>query len=114
MLVFIIGLLLFVFLSADAKDNQVAVDGYKTRYFTPQSKAAYDQIKTHKFAVMEDTFMECEYLTVYQGISHLKKALQIHQEMTETYPNIDLRYHNLALNQMGRPSKQLDPNLVYL
>lgn len=114
MLALIIGLLLFVFLSADAPGNQVLVDGYKTRYFTPQSKAAYDQIKTHKFALMEDAFMECEYLTVYQGISHLKKAIQIHQEMTETYPNIDLRYHNLALNQMGRPSKQLDPNLVYL
>lgn len=111
MFVFIIGLLLLLILSKGTKSNQVLVDGYKTKYFTSYSKATFEQIKTLDFAVAEDRFMECEYLTVHQGVSHLKKAFGIHQRMTETYPNLNLNYHHLALNQMGRPSKEIDPSL---
>lgn len=112
MILFMLGLILFLVLTDGAKSNQVTVGGYTTRYFTPQSKATFDTIKTVDFAVAEDEFMECEYLTVHRGVSHLRRALQIHQKMTETFPKLNLSYHNMALNQIGRPSKSLDPNLA--
>ena len=100
-------------MTGGTKNNQVTIDGYNTKYFTPQSKFTYEQIKTKEFAMLEDQFMECEYLTVHRGVSHLRKAIEVHQKMKEMFPSLNLNYHNLALNQIGRPSMDIDPNVRY-
>ena len=114
MILLIIGCVVLFLFSGRVDTNQITIHGYKTKYFTPHSKVAYDQIKTLEFAIMEDRFMECELLTVHRGVSHLRHAIEIHQKMTEMYPKVNLNYHNMALNHMGRPAKTMDPNLIYL
>jgi len=115
MLILLALILLFVMFKNRPTDNQVTIDGYKTQYFSPESKKLFDQLPSQKskkdFAVMEDLFNRYEKLTVCGGMSHLKLATELDQQMKERFVGWDLSYHQRVINQISQPSKNLDPNL---
>ena len=115
MLVLLGVLVLFIMFMKRPVDNQVSVDGYKTHYFSPESKKLFDQLPSsnskREFAIMEDLFNRYEKLTVCGGMSHLKLATELDQQMKERFRGWDLSYHQRVLNQIAQPSKNLDPNL---
>lgn len=115
MLVLLALLVLFFMFMKRPVDNQVSVDGYKTHYFSPESKKLFDQLPSsnskREFAIMEDLFNRYEKLTVCGGMSHLKLATELDQQMKERFRGWDLSYHQRVLNQIAQPSKNLDPNL---
>ena len=115
MLVLLALLVLIIMFMKRPVDNQVSVDGYKTHYFSPESKKLFDQLPSsnskREFAIMEDLFNRYEKLTVCGGMSHLKLATELDQQMKERFRGWDLSYHQRVLNQIAQPSKNLDPNL---
>lgn len=116
MIYIILIFLLALYISrADETNNQVTIDGYKTIYFSPESKKLFDILPSNHskkdFAIMEDLFNKYEKLTVCNGMSHLKLALELDHQMKERFRGWDLSYHQRVLNQISQPSKVIDPNL---
>ena len=108
-------LVLFLMYRGKPVNNQVYIDGYQTTYFSPESKKLFDQLPAKKskkdFAIMEDLFNRYEKLTVCGGVSHLRLATELDQQMKERFRGWDLGYHRRVLNQIAQPSKMIDPNL---
>jgi len=116
MLIILLGVIALLFMFKDRPtDNQVTIDGYKTHYFSPESKKLFDQLPSNnskrEFAIMEDLFNRYEKLTVCGGMSHLRLATELDQQMKERFRGWNLSYHQRVLNQIAQPSKNLDPNL---
>jgi hypothetical protein len=116
MLIILLGVIALLFMFKDRPiDNQVTIDGYKTHYFSPESKKLFDQLPSNnskrEFAIMEDLFNKYEKLTVCGGMSHLRLATELDQQMKERFRGWNLSYHQRVLNQIAQPSKNLDPNL---
>ena len=108
-------ILILNIINVDKGNNQVTIDGYKTTHFSPESKELFDKLPStyskKDFAVMEDLFNKYEKLTVCNGISHLRLALELDHQMKERFRGWDLSYHQRVLNQINQPSKVIDPNL---
>lgn len=108
-------ILLFLMYKTRPIDNQIYIDGYQTTYFSPESKQFFDRLPAKKskkdFAIMEDLFNRYEKLTVYGGVSHLRLATELDQQMKERFRGWDLGYHTRVLNQIAQPSKMIDQNL---
>ena len=116
MYLIIIGALILLYMyQTTPKDNQVIVDNYKTSYFSEESKKLFDQLPSQEskkvFAMMEDLFNRYEKLTVCGGVSYLKLATELDQQMKERFIGWDLSFHQRVLNQIAQPSKRIDPNL---
>lgn len=115
-LLMIIGVIVLIYMFRDRPvDNQVVVDGYKTYYFSEESKNLFDQLPSQKskkdFAIMEDLFNRYEKLSVCGNVSYLKLATELDQQMKERFIGWDLGYHQRVINQIAQPSKKIDPNL---
>lgn len=115
MIVLLVFLALLILYQSTPRDTQVTIDGYKTQYFSPESKKLFDQLPSQKskkdFAVMEDLFNKYEKLTVCGGVSYLMLATKLDQQMKERFMGWDLSYHQRVINQLAQPSKTIDPHL---
>ena len=95
-------------------DYQVHVQYYTTQYFQKDSKDVFMNLQEgykKKFAVMEDTFLYYEKMTVCQGIDMHREAEMLHEQMMEEFPTVDLSHHQVHLDQMKNPNEYVNKHL---
>jgi len=101
------------------KDDQVSINEYKTKYFTPNSLELFDELKEGglsdqsllEFATMEDQFMKYEHKSVCENVSYFREATMLNEQMKDRFLGWDFRYHQKHLQQIAQPEKIINKNL---
>ena len=64
-----------------------------------------------KFATMEDKFLEYEKDAVCRNIDTKYNAIQLSQQIKESFPGYNFDYHDIHIKQISEPNKLINRNL---
>ena len=114
---------LFVLFLLFWKDSssQPSEGGYKTRNFGEDSTKMYTLMKMNgvgseslrTFLIMEDQFLQYERETVCSGISRIRNAIALSQQIKDRFVGYDFSYHDdVHIKQMDTPNKVVNKELT--
>jgi len=114
-------LIVFIILTLYNKSSesvQVSVGNYETKNFSKLSddffkkvQKVYPEKTLQELVMMEDLFMYYERQSVCGGVSRLREAFMLDQQMKEKFRAVDFSHHQRILKQIAEPSKLIDPYL---
>lgn len=104
---------------------QVTIGNYQTKYFNlsdGKSKEMFNELRDGgmspetltNFAMMEDQFLNFERMTVLFGQDRKIEAIQLSQQIKETFPGYDFSYHTIHIKQISEPNKLINRNIRIL
>jgi len=104
------------------KKTQGKVNGFETQNFplsSGQSLEIFKELQSQgvsdetlmKFATMEDQFLEYEKDSVCRGIIRTQQAIQLSQQIKETFPGYKFSYHDIHIKQISEPGKLINRHL---
>jgi len=110
---------LVVLLWAD-KHTQPSVDGFRSKFFGPDSTAKFNELKNSgisadslkEFLSMEDRFLAYEKESVCNKVSKTTNAIAMSQQIKERFTGYDFSYHDDHIRQMSTPDRVINPHLT--
>lgn len=125
MIRFLVLLVIIYMITHDVTINrniQGRVNGYETQNFpisNGHSMEIFKELQSQgvsdetlmKFASMEDQFLEYEKDSVCRGIDRTQLAIQLSQQIKETFIGYDFSYHELHIKQISEPNKLINRHL---
>jgi hypothetical protein len=101
---------------------QVTIGNYQTKYFNlsdGKSKEMFNELRDGgmspetltNFAMMEDKFLDYERTSVLFGQDRKIEAIQLSQQIKETFPGYDFSYHIIHIKQISEPNKLINRNI---
>ena len=104
------------------RQTQAKINGYQTQYFdisNGKSLGVFKLLESQgvsdetlmKFATMEDKFLEFEKNAVCNDSPNKYQALQLSQQIKETFPAYDFTYHDIHIKQISEPNKLINRHL---
>ena len=115
LLVLVLALILY---NKSSEGTQVSVGNYESKNFSELSNEFFQNVQKvypektlQELVMMEDLFMYYERQSVCGGISRLREAFMLDQQMKDRFRALDFSHHQLVLKQISEPSKLIDPYL---
>ena len=102
------------------KRKQIDVGDYKTTHYSQDSydffkrvemESGYSEETLQELAMMEDQFLAYEKETVCRGVSRLREAMTLDQQMKDRFQGWDFMHHQIHIQQMAQPDKIINKNL---
>jgi hypothetical protein len=102
------------------KRKQIEVGDYKTTHYSQDSydffkkielESGYSEESLQELAMMEDQFLAYEKETVCGGISRLREAMTLDQQMKDRFQGWDFMHHQKHIQQMSQPNKLINKHL---
>lgn len=101
---------------------QGRVNGFETQHFpisAGESLNIFKELQKQgvsdetlmRFAMMEDQFLAYEKESVCNGIVRTHQAVQLSQQIKETFPGYNFDYHELHIKQISEPNKLINRHL---
>lgn len=120
--IIIILLILYISFEYTKPKQQAAIGNYETRFFAisgghsldifnSMKEAGYSDETILKFLTMEDKFLSLEKELVCNGSNRQLEAIDLSQQIIETFPSYDFSYHTQHIKQMAEPDKMVNKNL---
>ena len=100
--------------------NQIYGRLRKTKNFQEDSKkffkmlekeSGYSEETLQEFVILEDQFLSYEKETVCHGVSRLREAMTLDQQMKDRFQGWDFKHHQIHIKQMSEPHKLINKNL---
>jgi len=119
----ILAITLFLSYEYQKKNQQAVVGNYETQFFHISGSRSLDTFNTMKaaglsdetlmkFVTMEDKFLSLEKDVVCRSdTSRRIEAIDLSQQIRETFPVYDFSYHTHHLKQMAEPDKMVNKSL---
>ena len=119
----ILAIALFLSYEYQKKNQQAVIGNYETHFFQisdGRSLDTFNAMKANgladetlmKFATMEDKFLSLEKDVVCRSdASRRIEAIDLSQQIRETFPVYDFSYHTHHLKQMAEPDKMINKSL---
>lgn len=111
-------LLILIMYNKSSEGTQVSIGNYETKNFSKLSKECFEKVQKvypektlQELLMMEDLFMYYERQSVCGGMSRLREAFMLDQQMKEKFRAVDFSHHQIVLKQIAEPSKLIDPYL---
>jgi len=120
--IFVLAFLILIMFSEriKTKTDQLSIGDYKTIHFQKDSKKFFEEVELEtnyseetlqELAMMEDQFLSYERQTVCDGVSRLREASTLDQQMKDRFSALDFMHHQIHIKQMAEPSKLVNKNL---
>jgi hypothetical protein len=74
-------------------------------------QANYSDETILKYLTMEDKFLSLEKEVVCRGVNRRLEAIDLSQQIIETFPSFDFSYHTHHIKQMAEPDKMVNKKL---
>ena len=119
-LLFMIVLMFSDNIMQSIKRTQMDVGDYTTIHFGSDSRdflkkveleSGYSEETLQELAMMEDQFLAYEKETTCRGISRLREAMTLDQQMKDRFQGWDFMHHQVHIKQMSQPNKLINKNL---
>lgn len=125
MLKFIVLLIIVYMITYEVtidKKIQGRVNGFETQNFPTSAGRSLEIFKElekqnvsdetlMRFATMEDQFLQYEKDAVCNGINRTQLAVQLSNQIKESFPGYDFSYHELHIKQISEPNKLINRHL---
>lgn len=119
MIIWIITLVILLTLyNTTQETNQVTIGNYQTKNFSKESKKLFEKFQKlyskqtlQEYAMMEDLFIQYEKQSVCSGVSRLREAVTLDQQMKDKFQGWNFYHHQKILKQISEPSKLIDQSL---
>ena len=120
--IFVLAFLILIMFSEriKTKTDQLSIGDYKTIHFQKDSRKFFEKVESEtnyseetlqELAMMEDQFISYERQTVCDGVSRLREASTLDQQMKDRFSALDFMHHQIHIKQMAEPSKLVNKNL---
>lgn len=120
--IIVILLVLYISFEYTKKNNQAVIGNFETQFFhisggrsldtfNAMKAAKYSDETLLKFATMEDKFLSLEKEVVCRGANRRLEAMDLSQQIIETFPGFDFAYHTHHIKQMAEPDKMVNKSL---
>ncbi len=114
----ILAYIILTLYNKTSESDQISIGNYQTKNFSELSKELFEKVKKvypektlQELVMMEDLFMYYERQSVCGGISRLREAFMLDQQMKDKFRGVDFSHHQRVLKQISEPSKIIDPYL---
>ena len=120
--IIIVLLVLYVSFEYTKKNNQAVIGNFETQFFhisggrsldtfNAMKTANYSDETILKFVTMEDKFLSIEKEVVCRGVNRRLEAMDLSQQIIESFPGFDFSYHTHHIKQMAEPDKMVNKSL---
>lgn len=119
-LIFMIAIMFSDDINKLLKNKQIEIGDYKTTHYSQDShnffkqvelESGYSEETLQELAMMEDQFLAYEKESVCRGISRLREAMTLDQQMKDRFQGWDFMHHQKHIQQMSQPNKIINKHL---